>query len=331
MGKLAIRIGFITAPDLSRYFPSKAHPLITHDDVVARDALVAQGHTVDPVVWGTAPASLKMYDLLIVRSPWDYMDTDEKRRGLFSWLESVHAAGIALENQLSWLMWNSDKIYLIDLSEAGAPVVPTIILPPTEQVDGDWLGSYYRKHGSFVLKPTVSAAAKDTFLIDSATAHLELRGLNGAVEGDFAAWRGERSFMVQPFISEIRSAGEWSLIYFRGHYSHAVHKLPAKGQWLVQDELGGSVVSGNPPPAVFAAAQKTVALLPRIMTQKCLGNVTGKLPLYLRVDIIESRSGPLIGELEMIEPELFFLSRYPGGKVETNRPAILRFIAALTA
>lgn len=322
-----MRLGFVTAPDLSRYFPAKDQPLFTYDDVVARNALVTRGHVVEPVIWGTAPDELKNFDLLIVRSPWDYMDTDEKRRGLFTWLTVVSQAGITLENDLSWLIWNSDKIYLNTLAAAGAPVVPTLFLPAEERVDNEWLGLYFKKYGPFVLKPTVSAAAKDTFLIDSASAHQTLTGLNGAVEGDFAAWRGDRSFMIQPFLSEIRSAGEWSLVYFRGHYSHAVHKLPAKGQWLVQDELGGSVISGNPPPAVFAAAQQTVACLDPVMAG--MANAPDKLPLYLRVDIIESRAGPLIGELEMIEPELFFLSRYPGGKKETNRSAIDRFIAAL--
>jgi glutathione synthase/RimK-type ligase-like ATP-grasp enzyme len=317
-----MHIGFITAADLSRYFPALSEPLLTHDDYAAGVALAAAGHTVTPVVWGTDLPQLSAYDLLIVRSPWDYMDTDEKRSGLFHWLSAVASAGIPLQNHIDWLLWNSDKNYLGQLAALGVPVVPTRYLGPDEHVDNAALARLFRDQGPFVLKPTVSAAARDTFLIDQPAVAACLHSLNGRVEGDFSGWRGMRMFMIQPFLPEIRTHGEWSLVYFGGEFSHAVHKQPASGQWLVQDELGGSVLSAQPPLEVAAVARQAAAVLPQIRRP---------MPLYMRIDVIQAAAGPLVSEIEMIEPELFFLSRLKGGRTAVNDDAVRRFAEALGA
>lgn len=322
-----MHIGFVTASDLSRYFPSPTDPLLTHDDAVMKRVLVAAGHSVVPVVWGTDPRLLVAFDVLIVRSPWDYMDSDENRRGLFEWLRAVAGLGIRLENDLRWLLWNSDKIYLSELADLGVPVVPTRFLGVTDAADTAWLGSYFKANGPFVLKPSVSAAARDTFLIEGPDAAQYLSSANGKVEGDFSDWRGSRTFMLQPFLPEIKTRGEWSLVYFDGLFSHAVHKRPADGAWLVQDELGGSVLSAEPPAAVFTVAEQGVRALAKVGERLGIG-----LPLYLRIDVIEAESstrGPLIGELEMIEPELFFLTRYANSEASENTEATYSFALSL--
>lgn len=50
-------------------------------------------------------------------------------------------------------------------------------------------------------------------------------------------------------------------------------------------------------------------------------------PLYTRVDVLRE-ADPLLGELEMIEPELFFLQRLPDG-VRPHTPTIEAFCQAL--
>lgn len=315
-------IGFITASDLSRYFPARDAPLFTHDDFAAKCGLEDAGHVVEPVIWGSPVSGLRKFDLLIVRSPWDYMETDEKRRGLFSWLQEVAAAGIRLQNDIAWLLWNSDKIYLKELAAGGVPVVPTRFLGADQHVGNAELAAYFRDQGPFVLKPAVSAAARDTFLIKHADVASCLNGLNGHVNGDFAAWRSGRTFMIQPFLQEITTEGEWSFVYFAGAFSHSVHKRPAHGQWLVQDELGGSVLSEQAPAPVLTVAEQAV---------RALGEIRAPLPLYMRVDVIPTSTAALVGEIELIEPELFFLSRLPGGRTLLNKDAVSSFVAAVSA
>ncbi len=47
---------------------------------------------------------------------------------------------------------------------------------------------------------------------------------SGAHDAAFDALVGERDMLVQPFLPEIVSDGEWSLLFFGGEYSHAVRK-----------------------------------------------------------------------------------------------------------
>ena len=46
--------------------------------------------------------------------------------------------------------------------------------------------------------------------------------------------------LVQPFLPEIQSGGELSLLFFDGVFSHAVRKLPRPGDYRVQFQFGGS-------------------------------------------------------------------------------------------
>ena len=58
--------------------------------------------------------------------------------------------------------------------------------------------------------------------------------------------------LVQPFVPELASAsGEWSLLFFRGRYSHAVLKRPQAGDFRVQEEFGGVADAAEPPPEVI--------------------------------------------------------------------------------
>ena len=131
--------------------------------------------------------------------------------------------------------------------------------------------------------------------------------------------------MVQPFIPEIRTLGEWSLVYIDGRYSHCVLKRPAPGGWLVQDELGGSVEWCDPAPAMICVADEAIQAIPKIMAGR---GHDPRRPLYARVDLLLHKGQPLVGELELIEPELFFLQR-PPAPAEVFRPAVEGFLAAM--
>ena len=46
--------------------------------------------------------------------------------------------------------------------------------------------------------------------------------------------------LVQPFLPEIQSGGELSLLFFDGVFSHAVCKRPKAGDYRVQFQYGGT-------------------------------------------------------------------------------------------
>ena len=82
------------------------------------------------------------------------------------------------------------------------------------------------------------------------------------------------------------------LIYFGGQFSHAIRKLPAVGDYRVQEHHGGSVVPHEPTSDEFAVAAATLAAAPAATA-------------YARVDLVDVDGSPAVMELEAIEPQLF--------------------------
>lgn len=306
------RIGFITCQNLERFFPSPQQPLFTHDDQLAALALRQHGFEVIPVVWGKNATELKDegIDMLVVRSPWDYANSAAQRQRFTVWLESLPAAGLRLENPLAILLWNLDKHYLADLAACHVPIVETVFVSSADPLD---LPSYLERWGAVVVKPCISAAAKDTFRIRDRSEAQQLAEHGGDDGQGLASLRAGRDFMLQPYSALVEEQGEWSLVFLDGQYSHAVVKKPKRGAWLVQDELGGSVVAAKPPRAVVALATQAFESIQAAsqgrtsLSRQTASEAVGLL--YGRVDILPTPQGPRVSEVELIEPELFFLDR----------------------
>src|SRR3989441_11417881 len=97
-----------------------------------------------------------------------------------------------------------------------------------------------------VMKPAVSASASGTWRTSTEAAAGDQARLGELLRaGDV---------MVQPFVSEVRDRGEWSILFLGGQLSHAVLKRPAEGDYRVQWEFGGSAVGRAPPPTLGADA-----------------------------------------------------------------------------
>jgi glutathione synthase/RimK-type ligase-like ATP-grasp enzyme len=132
-----------------------------------------------------------------------------------------------------------------------------------------------------VIKPIVSAGGFRTRRVARAEAEAA------------QAAAGAAELIAQPFLPEIQSEGEWSFVFFRNEFSHAVIKRPATGKFLCQADHGGSVEVAHPTPAELDQARRALAF-ERAET------------LYARVDMIPVGGRLLLGELELIEPSLFF-------------------------
>jgi glutathione synthase/RimK-type ligase-like ATP-grasp enzyme len=148
-----------------------------------------------------------------------------------------------------------------------------------------------------VVKPAFSAAGVGLELIESRPAACSFQGA-------FDALCGREAYLVQPFVPEIRSRGEWSLVYLGGAYSHALHKKPAPGAILCHAERGGSLAFSSPSLGVVGLADRVSAAVTTRGEQP---------PLYLRIDILETGDGPRVSECEGVDPELFFRAR-PGSE-----------------
>ena len=267
------------------------------DAPVLVDALARAGVKARWQVWND-PAADWSDDLIVVRSPWDYTDAPEQ---FLTWTRSVPN----LANPARVIEWSTDKTYLAVLDSAGVPIVPSSFVRPgeTAELPGDT---------EYVVKPTVGAGS---------------RGAGRFAAGDTAAGRHHvqllhhegRTALVQPYLADVDHHGETALVYFDGEFSHAIGKgamlpygtvHPLGGYELYVEE---QITERVPTEAELAVGGKAIALL----RERFGGDL-----LYVRVDLLPTPDGPLLGELELAEPSLF-LSYCPA--------AADRFAAAIAA
>ena len=250
------------------------------DDRLLCEALSARGHSFDWLAWDDEQARWQDYERVVLRSCWDYhLYTARFQR----WLQSLDIAGTHLVNPLPLVRENLHKRYLLRLLEAGVPVPPLKLVPRAAASQLSDLQAELGG-GELIVKPAVSGSAWRTL-------HVPVHGADAA-QAEFAALVAERDAIVQRFVPEIGSLGEYSLMFFGGRYSHAVLKTPRAGEFRSQSQYGGRVKSLAPPTEVFQAAQRALAMF--------------GAPAYARLDLVVSGDVPMVMEVELIEPVLFF-------------------------
>ncbi len=264
-------------------------PHLSTDDKLAADELEARGHSIAPAIWTDPAVDWRGFDLVVLRSCWDYHKRFER---FTAWLARMETLGVRVANSTASARWNAEKTYLRDLQQGGVRTVPSVWLRRGTPVSMDRLRAEVAALGvdaaELVLKPTVSATAWLTWRVSlDATALPE----------GFCAALAEHDFIVQPFIDEIVE-GEWSLVFFGGTFSHAVIKRPREGDFRVQDEFGGRAELVRAPDALVSLAARILRCAP-------------ESSVYARVDGVETSAGFVLLELELVEPHLF-LALAPG-------------------
>jgi glutathione synthase/RimK-type ligase-like ATP-grasp enzyme len=268
------RIAFVTHAGL---------PDLAADDLLAVAELSQRSSKVVPAVWDDPGVRWPDFDSVVIRSCWDY----HHRPSVFlDWLSRMESEGVPLWNPAPVVRANVDKEYLGDLAAAGIRVVP---MARVEKGSAANLAAILEERGwdKAVVKPAVSASAFRTRRTSRAEAP--------AQQTSFEELLSLSSALVQPFLPEIQTRGEWSLIFLGGEFSHAVLKRPREGDFRVQEHLGGS---SRP-----AVASEELIRQARAVVEKIPGPW-----LYARVDGVESGEGLLLMELELTEPSLFLES-----------------------
>ncbi|GAA3445021.1 ATP-grasp domain-containing protein [Planomonospora venezuelensis] len=222
------------------------------------------------VRWDNPGVDWAAFDVVVVRSVWDYV---ARREEFLAWAHRVEAV-TRLANPAAVLERNTDKTYLRDLA---APIIPTSWVEPGQAADLPVLTEY-------VVKPAISAGARDTIRTTD-RAEAEAHAARLAAEG--------RTAMVQPYLDMVETEGETSLLYFGGRLSHAVRRNPMlAGGAAAPDADNARAELRTPDPDQVALAEKVLAEFPGL--------------LYARVDLVRLPDGsPALIEVELTEPYLF--------------------------
>lgn len=238
-------------------------------------ALRRRGAEVEAQAWNAAGVDWAGYDLVLVNSTWDYHEQVEAFR---AWLSAV-AASTRLCNPLELINWNLDKRYLRELAEGGVATIPTIWTEPGE-TDVVVRAVAERGWDDIVIKPVIDLGANQLARVEPQHVAQILGNL-------------DQPGMAQPFISSLEREGEISVLFVEGVPAHALRKLPARGDFRVQPEYGGTHEAIEAPAAAIEIGERAIAAAP------------GK-PLYARVDLVRGDDGGLmLIELELIEPHFY--------------------------
>jgi hypothetical protein len=255
------------------------------DDLLLVTALDEIGVESVPAVWSDTSIDWLAFGAVVIRTPWDYFERLEEFR---AWLDARIASGVLMCNSAEILDWNFDKRYLQDLAAAGVSLVPTIVVPRGESPD---VAALARAKGwdDIVVKPTISGGGYRThrFRLDEADRYRD----------EIAGTLVDRGLLIQPFLPEIQSEGELSLLFFDGVFSHAVCKRAKPGDYRVQFQFGGTTEPADVRDEWIEGARASIAAAPA-------------LPVYARVDGVIRDGKFVLMELEVFEP-LMFLAQDP--------------------
>jgi glutathione synthase/RimK-type ligase-like ATP-grasp enzyme len=244
------------------------------DDPLLFRALADADIDADLAIWDDDAVRWDDYDLVVVRSTWDY---PVRRDDFLAWAHTI----ARLENPWSVLQYSSDKIYLADVEAHGLSIIPSHFAGVGETPE------FFA--GDFVVKPRVGAGSNDAMRYregeeEAATRHVEALHARG------------RDVLIQPYIHSVDTLGERALVFIDGQYSHAITKgamlnvPPDERDFLYRREQIMSVTAEND--AVRTATN-------------VLATLGFDSLLYARVDLVATIRGWLVMEIELVEPSLF--------------------------
>jgi glutathione synthase/RimK-type ligase-like ATP-grasp enzyme len=244
------------------------------DQPLLLDALSRVGVHSAAVAWDDAEVNWSSFDLVVLRSPWDYAP---RRDEFLTWARGVDN----LVNPFEVIERNTDKHYLTELARGGVAVIET------QFVDVGQAPTW--PTGDFVVKPAVGAGSFDAERYsgsthDEAFAHVQRLHAAG------------RDVMVQPYVASIDEHGETAVIFIDGQFAHAMNK----GAMLN--------VTENDRSALFRREQ----MRPIEIDEAVLGAASTALRaleahelLYARVDLVQIDDVWTVMEVELTEPSLF--------------------------
>lgn len=265
----------------------------------------------EAVVWHDPAVDWSAFDLIVMRSPWDYSLRTEEFLG---WLDSLPSGRVL--NPPALIRWNLDKRYLLDLETHGVHIVPTIVAHTLAEVRAAAERVAEQSGGRVVIKPNIGAG--------SWGAHLTRADDPRLPEYVAELLDSGKLVLVEPEIPQITAGGERGMLFFDGRYSHTI----TKGRILADDGgyLGGEysedITPATPTDTEIEAATACSRAIAAIAEERGFAGDDATTPLYARYDIVTGASGPMVIEAELFEPSYF---------VETAPGSVERVVDAMVA
>lgn len=242
----------------------------------------------DPTIdWSEAPLSIS-------RTTSSYVFNPE---AFFNWAKKVEKTS-TLWNTSQTMEWNHHKRYLIELQKKGIPMPETMLFPQNSELSISEIKEMI-PWDDFVIKPCLGVGSGGLKRFNKESTELEkhFRELNKVGFHTEYSWGGVDFIpcdtLVQPYLPEITEVGEASLLFYGGEFSHSVIKKVKSGDYRAHPVWGAEVSN-------YVASDMEIELGYRVL------DVSGYPTEFARLDMIPARSGPVLIEVELIDPFMFF-------------------------
>jgi hypothetical protein len=272
-----------------------------HDMSLLSRAVANNGADVKVTHWDDPEVDWTAFDLVVIRSPWDY-----SWRGMefLEWLSEC-SSHTRIMNPPHVMRWNADKTYLRFLQAHSVPIVSTQFIAPGQTVD-------FPLDHEFVVKPSLGAGSRycarykpsERGKADEHVNQIHAEGITA---------------MVQPYVHQIDTSGERALVFIGGKFLHAICKDAVLTPGLRFDEDR----EAHPGTRAWTPTDPELAL-----ARQVLATIPFPEPLlYARIDMVGDATRPVMTELELVEPGLY-LRTHPGSE-ETVAQAIVAAAATV--
>ncbi len=226
----------------------------------------------EAVVWDDPAVDWADFDLVIVRSTWDYSG---RRPEFLKWARGVEEVTV-LANPVRCLAKNTDKTYLRQFALRGIPTIPTVWFEPGDDPTACEQTLAATGWERFVVKPNIGDGVFRAVPLDTAqeaaavAAALVTRGLVA---------------LIQPYLSVVERAAELSVVVLGGAVSHAVTRVGTEATEVAAVDVPAGVADTVREVLAFTCEDPPL--------------------LYARVDFIPDGDQWLVMEYEATEPRLF--------------------------
>ena len=225
--------------------------------------------------WNGPFARFAGADAVVIRATWDYHETAEAYR---EWLGRLDPGRTF--NAPDLIRWNLTKTYITDLAARGAPMPRSVDVPAgAAEIAGalDALGV-----DEAVIKPLVGASG---FGVERVR-----RGEEAAALERARSRKTLDRLLVQEVVAGIED-GELAGVFFDGVFSHALRRVPARGDFRVNSQYGGRMEAASLAAHTVVAMTAVLSLVP-------------DRTLYARVDGVAQGERFVVMEVEVNEPGL---------------------------
>lgn len=286
-GSRSPRVAFVTTLDRAMLHDDFDHPFHV-------EAFATGGIDLVHAAWEDPAVQWDSFDLVVVRSPWNYVDRLAEFR---AWLHARRSLR-TMHNPAEVIEWNLDKAYLAELATSGLSVIPTTYASSEAEL-ADALDGIDTEQ--LIVKPSISAGSRLTGRF--------ARGSDGALRLGRRILDAGFTVMVQPFAASVDRVGEIGTVLIDGAISHSFRKGPLLGD---EGALRGGEYREEIIAADLSAGERRLLLDTNAMVEHIVRGRGWIGPeehlLYARYDLITLDDGsPALLEAELFEPSLFLM------------------------